>query len=474
MKKLGTMSKRFALEKGVMNRYSIRIASIFLSLAAIVSAVSAQTAAPASDVAAKADEYMTARLAAKSVGGSILVVKDGKPLIAKGYGMADTAAKTPIDADTKFRIGSITKQFTAASILMLQEEGKLSMSDPFCKYIDHCPEAWKPITLHNLASMSSGVPNFTALPNFGELRKNDMKPSETIALVSEKPLNAKPGEAFEYSNTNYVLLGMIIEKLSGKTYEEFLNERIIKPLKLENTGYDHGKQRIKGSALGYSVKDDEIVPAEVASMMVPYAAGGLYSTTADLYKWQTALLEGKVFKKSESLTQMLTPNKGNYGYGLIVANDPKGRKRISHGGAIEGFLSDAAYFPNEKLFIAVLVNNDRVPASEVTRSLIAIYDGAPYTLPKKRIAVKVDAAVLDKYVGEYELSPAMKFKFTREGDGLVLEPTGQSKAQVFAESDTDFFVKVVDASFKFLKDASGNVTGIEFTQGGRTSTLKRL
>lgn len=457
-----------------MNRYRIRLTSILVAIAAIASAVAAQTAAPSADLAAKADEYMNARLAAKNVGGSILVVKDGNPLIAKGYGIADAAAKTPIDAYTKFRIGSITKQFTAASILLLQEEGKLSMSDPFCKYIDPCPEAWKPITIHNLASMSSGIPNFTALPNFQELRKNDMKPSETIALVSDKPLNAAPGEAFEYSNSNYVLLGMIIEKVSGKTYEQFLKERIFGPLKLENTGYDHGKVRIKGSALGYSLKDDEVVPAEAASMMVPYAAGGLYSTTGDLYKWQTALLEGKVYKNAETLTKMLTPNKGNYGYGLIVANDPKGRKRISHGGAIEGFLSDAAYFPDEKLFIAVLVNNDRVPASDVTRSLIAIYDGAPYTLPKKRIAVKVDAAVLDKYVGEYELSPAMKFKFTREGDGLVLEPTGQSKAQVFAESDTDFFLKVVDASFKFVKDTEGSVTGIEFTQGGRTSTLKKL
>jgi CubicO group peptidase (beta-lactamase class C family) len=404
----------------------------------------------------------------------VLIAKDGQFIVAKGFGLADVAANTPIYGDTKFRIGSITKQFTAASILLLHEDGKLNVEDPFCNYMETCPDAWKPITIRNLATMSSGIPSFTDLPEFGELRKKDMKPAESIGLVSRLPLRAKPGEAFEYSNTNYIILGMIIEKLSGKTYEQFLADRITKPLGLKNTGYDHGKERLKLSALGYSLKDDEVVPASVASMMVPFSAGSLYSTTGDLYKWNVALHGGKLYKKPETLTLMLTPAKNDYAFGLIVATDSKGRKRVSHGGAIEGFLSDAAYYPNEKLFFAVLVNNDRSPASEVIRTLTAIYDGAPYSLPKKRVAVKVDAAILDKYVGEYELSPAMKFKFTREGDGLVLEPTGQSKAAVFAESDTEFFLKVVDASFKFEKDESGKVIGIEFTQGGHRSKMRKL
>lgn len=457
-----------------MNRHAHRISSVFLALVAMVFAVSAQDIVSEDDIRPKVDEYMNARLAAKNVGGSIMIAKNGQMIVAKGYGLADVAANTPIYGDTKFRIGSVTKQFTAASILLLQEDGKLNVEDPFCNYVDACPEAWKPVTIRNLATMASGIPSFTGLPSFGELRKKDMKPAESIGLVKDLPLKAKPGEVYEYSNTNYIILGMIIEKVSGKTYEQFLSERILKPLGLKNTGYDHGKERLKVSALGYSLKDDVVVPAEVASMMVPFSAGALYSTTGDLHKWNVALHSGKVYKKPETLALMLTPSKGNYAFGVNVVTDSKGRKRVSHGGGIEGFLSEASYYPNEKLFMAVLVNNDRTPASEVIRTLTAIYDGEKYVLPKKRVAVKVDAAILDTYVGEYELSPAMKFKFTREGDSLVLEPTGQGKAAVFAESDTEFFLKVVDATFKFEKDATGKVIGIDFTQGGRTTKARRL
>ncbi len=457
-----------------MNRHAHRIRSVFLALAAMVFAVAAQDVVSEDDIRPKVDEYMNARLAAKNVGGSIMIAKNGQMIVAKGYGLADVAANTPIYGDTKFRIGSVTKQFTAASILLLQEDGKLKVDDPFCNYMETCPDAWKPVSIRNLATMTSGIPSFTSLPSFREFQKTDRKPAESIGLVSSLPLKAKPGEVFEYSNTNYIILGMIIEKVSAKTYEQFLTERILKPLGLKNTGYDHGKERLKLSALGYSLKEDGVVPAEVASLTVPYSAGALYSTTGDLYKWNAALHGGKLYKKPETLTLMLTPGKDDYAFGVNVVTDAKGRKRVSHGGGIEGFLSEAAYYPNDKLFMAVLVNNDRSSATEVIRTLAAIYDGTPYVLPKKRVAIKVDAAILDKYVGEYELSPAMKFKFTREGDGLVLEPTGQSKAAVYAESETDFFLKVVDATFKFEKDASGKVTGIDFTQGGRTTKARKL
>lgn len=457
-----------------MRTYQNRIVSLLFVFATTLTGIAAQNTAATDDIRPKVDEYMNARLAVKNAGGAVLIARDDKLIVNKGFGIADVGANTPISAETKFRIGSITKQFTAAAILLLHEEGKLNVDSPFCNYMESCPDAWKPVTVRNLATMSSGIPSFTGLPEFRELRKKDMKPAESIALVSHLPLKAKPGDVFEYSNTNYIILGMMIEKVSGRSYEDFLAERITKPLGLKNTGYDHGKERLKLSALGYSLKDDEVVPAERASMMVPFSAGALYSTTGDLYKWNVALHGGKLYKKPETLALMLTPSQNNYAFGVNVVTDAKGRKRVSHGGAIEGFLSEAAYYPTEKLFMAILVNNDRVPASDVLRTLTAIYDGTPYTLPKKRIAVKVDAAILDKYVGEYELTPTVKFKFSREGEGLVLEPTGQSKAPVYAESETDFFLKVVDATFKFVKDDSGNVTGIEFTQAGRTSKMRRL
>lgn len=457
-----------------MRSYKFSIIALILALAAVVSPAAAQAPVSNDDIRLKVDEYMNARLAAKNVGGAVIVAKDGQFVVNKGFGLADVAANTPITADTKFRIGSVTKQFTAAAILLLHEDGKLDVDAPFCNYMESCPDAWKPVTVRNLATMSSGIPSFTGLPEFRELRKKDMKPAESIGLVSHLPLKAKPGEVYEYSNTNYIILGMIIERLSGQSYEQFITERITKPLDLKNTGYDHGKERLPHAALGYSLKDDEVVPAEQASMMVPFSAGALYSTTGDLYKWNVALHGGKLFKQPETLGLMLTPSQNNYAFGVDVATDSLGRKRVAHGGAIEGFLSEAAYYPAEKLFIAILVNNDRVPASEALLALTSIVDGKPYTLPKRRAAIKVDAAILDKYVGEYELTPTIRFKFTREGDGLMLEPPGQPKTPVYAESETEFFLKIVDATFKFLTDESGKVTGLEFTQAGRTSKMKKL
>jgi CubicO group peptidase (beta-lactamase class C family) len=440
------------------------------AVALFAAAASAQAPAPSADVASKVDEYMNARLDAKGFGGSVLIVKGGKPLAARGYGLADIDSKKPITADTKFRIGSVTKQFTAAMILMLQEEGKLSVQDPVCKYFDPCPEAWKPVTLHHLLSMTSGITSITSLPNWrSELRFKDLKSAESVALVSTLPLKAKPGEVYEYSNTNFIMLGAIVEKVSGKTYEQFLTERITKPLKLANTGLDDGKKSLPNAALGYTQRNGEIAKADVASVILPFSAGSMYSTVGDLYTWQNALLNGRVFKNKSTLDAMLTPNKGDYAYGLIVVTDRKGRKRVTHGGGIEGFLSDAVYFPEDDLFIAALTNNERGAIGEVTSALTAIAYGEPYTLPKKRVAIKVDNAVLDTYTGEYQLAPNMSFKIERGPEGLTLEPTGQPKVPLSAETETDFFLTVVDATLKFVKDESGKVTGLEFTQAGRTT-----
>lgn len=449
---------------------------LFLTAAALFAvSAQAQTAAPSADIASKVDEYMNARLDAKGMGGSVLIMKDGKPLAAKGYGLADIEGNKPIAHDTKFRIGSVNKQFTAALVLLLQEKGKLSVQDPVCKYFDPCPEAWKPVTLHHLLSMTSGITNLTTLPKWrSELRFKDLKPAESIALVSGLPLKTVPGEVYEYSNSNYIILGTIIEKVSGKSYEEFLTEKIIKPLKLKNTGMDDGKTKLPNSALGYDQKDGKNVPAEPASVVIPFSAGSMYSTVGDLYTWQNALLNGRVFKNKATLDAMLTPNKKDYAYGLMIVTDRKGRKRITHGGGIEGFLADTTYFPADDLFIAALTNHQRGGIGEMTETLTAIAYGEPFTVPKKRIAVKVEPAVLDAYVGTYQLAPVMALKIERGPDGLTIEPTGQPKASLFAESDSEFFLTIVDATLKFLKDDSGKVTGLEFSQSGRTMKAPKV
>jgi CubicO group peptidase (beta-lactamase class C family) len=446
----------------------------FLSLVVVLLYVGLASAQPSNtEIAVKADEYMNALLKVKGIGGSILLAKDGSILLAKGYGQADRDANVPNSATTKHRIGSLTKQFTAAGILLLQEQGKLLVTDRACKYLADCPDTWKSVTIHQLLSHTSGITSFTSLPDWRMRRMEDLTPADVLGLVRDLPLKTAPGDAFDYSNTNYTLLGLIIEKTSGKTYDVFLKEKIAEPLKLASTGYDHGRARLPNSALGYSKHGDDVVPAVKASMMPPYAAGGMYSTVNDLYEWQMALLGGKLLTE-ESVDAMLTPVKNNYGYGIAKVVPPTGRTRITHSGGIEGFSSNITIFPNEKAVVIVLLNNDGEMAQNAASALAAIMFGEDYAIPIERKTAAVDAKILDSYVGKYSVAPGLEFTIARKSDGLTFQPTGQpAPIDIFAESETKFFLKVVDAQITFIKDANGKVTGLEFQQGGRTTKAKR-
>lgn len=449
-----------------------RYFSTIIAFLAVAICAHAQIQPSAADIAAKTDEYMNALLKVKGVGGTVLISRNGERIVNRGYGYADAEAKVPNAPNTKFRIGSITKQFTAAAVLLLQEKGKLSVKDPACKYLEDCPETWKQVTIHQLLSHTSGITNFTALPEFRSKKSEDLKPYDVLAMVKSLPLRSTPGEKFEYSNTNYTILGIIIEKTSGKTYDSFLKESIFDRLKLTDTGYDFGKERLPNAALGYSKRGDEVVPAAAISMQVPYAAGALYSTVGDLYKWQEALLGGDLLK-TDSLSAMLTPNLNGYGYG-IGKGAISGRERIAHAGGIDGFSSNIAILPVEKVVVIVLLNSDAVMANLVSRDLESIVFGEKYAVPQERKTVAVDAKLLDSYAGQYQVAPGLILSIARTASGLTFQPTGQpNAAEMFAESDSKFFLKVVDAQITFVKDADGKVTGLEFQQAGRTTKAAR-
>ena len=195
--------------------------------------------AAAQDPAAKFDEYLNALAGQQRFAGSVLVARDGKVIFSKGYGLANVELDVPNTPQTKFRLGSITKQFTATAILLLQERGKLSVGDPICKYIDTCPAAWSEVTIHHLLSHTGGIPNFTSFPDYVPKMMMPVTTQEMIARFKDKPLDFKPGEKWSYSNSGYFLLGAIIEKASGESYESFLQKNIFDPLKMTNTGYDH-------------------------------------------------------------------------------------------------------------------------------------------------------------------------------------------------------------------------------------------
>lgn len=429
-------------------------------------------AARAQDLLPKFEEYAQATAKADRFSGAILVARDGKVLMSKGYGMADVENDVPNTPETKFRLGSLTKQFTSASIMLLQERGKLSVQDSICKYVAPCPEAWQPITLHHLLSHTAGVPNFTGFPDYERTMREPAPVESLISRFRDRPLDFKPGEKWNYSNSGYVLLGYVVEKVSGGSYEKFVRENIFEPLKMSNTGYDHADAIIKHRARGYAPRGEQIVNAAYLDMSIPFSAGGLYSTVGDLYVWEQALYGERLLKKA-SLDAIYTPVQHDYGYGWGVTTIYN-RKAYAHSGGIDGFATNIMRFPEDRATVIVLSNNEAAPSSRIARDLAAIVFGEKYEVPVERVVVKVDPKIYDAYVGEYELAPGFVFTVTREGDHLMMQATGQGKTELFPTSETNFFPKVVRADITFVKDAAGRVTQLILNQGGRQQPAKKI
>jgi CubicO group peptidase (beta-lactamase class C family) len=358
------------------------------------------------------------------------------------------------------------------AILILQERGKLQVEDPVGKYIDNAPKAWDGVTIRHLLTHTGGVPSYTDDP---EYRKKMMMPETVKSMIArfrDKPLDFKPGEKFHYSNSGYFLLGAVVEKLSGKSYEAFLKEVIFDPLGMKDTGYDHFATLIPGRASGYNRLGDGLINAEYLDMAQPYAAGSLYSTVEDLARWDRALCAGKLISK-ESYAKMYTPFKNNYAYGWMVST-VKGRKEIQHGGGINGFSTEILRYPDQKVCVVVLCNVIPSNPGQVAHDLAAIALGEPYEMPRSRKVAKVDPKVYDAYVGRYQIEPKLILTFTREGDRLMTQLTNQPKVEIFPESATVFFLKVIEAQITFVKDDKGKVTHIVIHQGGRDTNAKRL
>ncbi len=453
-----------------MNRktiLSITTFAIIISLAVGVH-VLAQDATP------KLNEYMNALASQGRFTGSVLVARDGNIIFSKGYGQANSEWDIPNTPQTKFRLGSITKQFTAASILLLQERGKLSVQDSICKYLDKCPETWKEITIHHLLSHTGGLPNFTSFPDY---TKTMMIPTTMESLINrfrDKPLDFAPGEKMSYSNSGYIVLGYIVEKAANESYENFVRKNFFEPLKMMNTGYDHHEAILKNRATGYSLVNGQKANSLHIDMTIPHGAGALYSTVEDLFLWNEALFSDKLLS-AKSIELMLTPVKNNYGYGL-TATQQSNRKVISHGGGINGFSTFLARYPAEKMTVVVLRNADYgMPApGKISADLAGIVLGDNVEIPKPRVEVKVDHKLLDAYVGEYEIRPGVVLSVTKESDHLTAQLTSQPKFDLFPESETKFFLKVVDAQITFVKDDKGQVSHVILHQGGQNTQAKKV
>jgi len=418
----------------------------------------------AQDSVARMDEVVRSYVDAKQFMGSVLVARDGKVILSKGYGSANLEWEVPNSPSAKFRLGSITKQFTAACILLLEERGKLKVEDPVKKYMPDAPAAWDKVTIFHLLTHTSGIPSFTGFPDYHSTEATPTTPEQLVARFRDKPLEFQPGEKWNYSNSGYVLLGYLIEKISQQSYSQFVQENIFNPLGMKDSGYDSNTAVILHRASGYSPGDKGISNAGYIDMSIPLSAGGLYSTTEDLLRWEQGLMGGKLLSAA-SLQKMTTPFKSDYAFGLAV-HTANGHKVIEHNGGIEGFNTALAYYPEDKLTVVVLANLNGGAPESIASNLAALARGEKVVLPSERKEIAVSPAILEKYVGTYELMPNFDIVVTLEGSQLMSQATGQSKFPLFAESETKFFLKVVDAEVDFFKNDKGDVTHLILHQGG--------
>lgn len=438
--------------------------TIRIAIALVLVTVSA---ARAQDTA-RMEQVIQSHVSAGTFMGTVLVARDGAVVLDKAYGTANLELDVPNTPATKFRLGSITKQFTAAAILLLEERGKLKVDDKVKAYLPDAPMAWDRITVFNLLTHTSGIPNFTSLADYNTIKLSARTAEASVAAVHDKTLDFGPGEKMSYSNSGYLALGAIIEKVSGQSYEKFVADNIFTPLGMSDSGYDSNTAIIKRRASGYIRTPAGYLNAGYVHMSIPHAAGALYSTTGDLLKWQQALFAGKLVSKA-SLGRMITPFKNDYALGVTSTLDKGGRRVIAHGGGIDGFNTHLAYYPDTRTVIVALSNVNGTAPGAIAAQLGGVLHGDTVTLNSERKEITLPAAMLSKYVGAYELAPAVVMTITLEGDRLMGQLTGQGKLPIFPQSETLFFLKVVDAQLEFAADASSLV----LHQNGRSTKASR-
>lgn len=447
----------------------MRIKHFLISACILIAAVLVPAISVAQTLEQQVDSYFKPRFPATAPGVSFLIAKDGKIIYRKAFGMANLELNVPMKPENVFEIGSITKQFTAVAILMLEEQGKLSVSDDITKFIADYPTKGKKITIHNLLNHTSGIKSYTSMENFIALARTDMTPKQLIDVFKNEPMDFEPGEQFLYNNSGYILLGHIIEVVTGKTYADFIQNNIFNKLGMTTSSYGSMTNLVANRASGYSQTEKGYRNADYLSLTLPYAAGSIMSTTNDLLKWQNALNSYTLIKKStyEKAINGSTLNNGKsitYGYGLD-SEKINGSPSIQHGGGIFGYTTMGIYLPQEKVFVSGLQNCDCNDISAITTAIAAIAIGKPF--PDKKNAVKLSDIELKKWLGAYQFEGNVVRHISLENGQLYSLKEGSTKSAIYPMSKTHFIFDGGLISYQFSeKDGKRQVA---FTTKGTTA-----
>jgi len=400
----------------------------------------------------------------KTPGAAVLVVRDREVILQKGYGMADVAGSLPNTPKTRFLLASVTKTFTATAIMQLHDRGLLNIDDPVSKYLPAFPPGNK-VKIRNLLTHTGGLPDFMSYEQ-----------------ALEKPLEFEPGTRVSYSNIGYQMLGKIIEKVSGKSYEEYLKENVFEPVGMSSSGVDEDAS-LRERACGYLNSPDGFTSVGRSAAKDAYSAGSLFSTIEDLFLWNRALESGKLVKP-ETLQLVFTPSRltdgreGVFGLGWMIGRY-KGLREIHHGGDITGFSTEVSRFPDQKFTVIVLSNIGMRPpgplpnALDLSRKIAEIYLGDQMKEEPEVKFIKLDAAVMDLYVGEFAIEApevvlregGRTFSVFREGDRLMGE-SKMGKTELLAESEIVFQAQGSPVKLTFIKDPDGKVNRVLFSVMG--------
>lgn len=439
------------------------------------------------------ERYLAAQAAANGFSGSVLVTHEGATLVRGGFGRADREHGVANRPETKHRIGSITKPFAAAAILLLEQQGLLAASDPITRYVDGLPQAYDGITLAHLATHTSGIPNLEGLDSFREVRTLPGRPLDTLRTFVDEPLQFRPGERWSYSSSGYVLLAAVIEAVSGRSWEEFLREELLEPLQLSATGHDHPSAVLPHRARGYGAFRGRTVNAQFVHMDRPIGGGDLYSTVDDLRRFVEGVLSGELLgsaagDRMRSVTpirdpvtkRMMERNSGlrfgpGYGYGFgWFFGQRLGRDCLQHGGAIPGFTADLCHFEAEDLTVVVLCNTERARLTlQVATDLAAIALGESYRTPVIRKEVQLDEATRRRYVGNYRFSARAALKITIDGERLSVQLPGEDPRPLLAEAEGRFFLVDRDTQIEFEAGGDGAADSLVLIRGERRIAARR-
>ena len=418
------------------------------------------------------DDFVRRQMEKRQTPGlALLVVKDGQIVKSQGYGMANLEHQVPVKPETIFQSGSVGKQFTATAVMMLAQEGKLSLEDPIGKHLT-VPESWKGITIRHLLTHTSGLGDYPPDLDF----RKDYTEDELFEMVTKQPLLFAPGEKWQYSNLAYVTLGILIHKISGKFYGDFLQERVFQPLGMTSTRIINEPDIVPNRAAGYRLVKEEIKNQDwVSPTLNTTADGALYFNVVDLAKWDAALYTEKLLKKS-SLEEMWTPVKladeSSYPYGLgWGVGQYNGHRRIEHGGGWQGFATHITRYVDDRLTVVVLTNLAQADPQYIAHGIAGFY--VPELALAKHTRIDIDPKLLQLYAGKYELAPGRVLEIT-PGDNMLLVKLGERPREFLPEANDTFYREDSETVLRFETDGAGMVTHMVLDSGGMPQKLKRV